>query len=221
MPIRPRPTTCSRRRCCTSAARRHQSSTTSMSHMLREYVNRGGFIFADAVCKGVEFDRGFRVLIDRIFPEPDYRLRLLPPEHPVWSLGRAGRCALPPALWGVDSAAAPAWCTAPITCRATGNWPGRDDARKEICRPRSKADRCGQENRRQRAVLCHEPRPEIQARPAAIGRRRAEDSFGRAKLYVATVKHSGGGNVAPMALPNLLRYVSGELGLRLVPTPAN
>ena len=41
-----------------------------------------------------------------------------------------------------------------------------------------------------------------------------DDSVGRAKLYIATIKHGGGWNAAPMALPNLLRYVSGGLGLR-------
>ena len=75
---------------------------------LREYVNRGGFIFADATCEGAEFDRGFRVLIDRMFPEPDHRLHLLPPEHAVWSSEEpvdpryVGRCG------GSTSAAAPA-----------------------------------------------------------------------------------------------------------------
>ncbi len=51
---------------------------------LREYVDRGGFIFAEACCDNSQgFDDGFKALMKKIFP-PEYKLKLLPPEHPVW-----------------------------------------------------------------------------------------------------------------------------------------
>jgi hypothetical protein len=57
---------------------------------LREYIDEGGFIFAEACCpKSGDFDRRMRQLVAEIFPEPEYRLQLLPPEHPAWHAARA------------------------------------------------------------------------------------------------------------------------------------
>ena len=54
---------------------------------LREYIDEGGFIFAEACCPNSdEFDRRFRQLVREIFPEPQGELLPLPPEHPVWSI---------------------------------------------------------------------------------------------------------------------------------------
>ena len=36
---------------------------------LRDYVDQGGFIFAEACCGKPEFDRGFRRLMEKLFPE--------------------------------------------------------------------------------------------------------------------------------------------------------
>ncbi|MEX2122239.1 MAG: DUF4159 domain-containing protein, partial [Pirellulales bacterium] len=62
-----------------------QFSDEEVRH-LREYVNRGGFIFAESCCGGEDlnkgFDKGFKDVIERMFPEPEYKLRQLPPEHP-------------------------------------------------------------------------------------------------------------------------------------------
>ena len=69
---------------------------------LREYVNRGGFIFADAVCDGQDFDRGFRRLMDRVFPEPEHPLHLLGPEHAVWSTEEPVDPRFVRPLWGID-----------------------------------------------------------------------------------------------------------------------
>src|SRR5690606_13906025 len=54
--------------------------------LLREYVNRGGFLFAEPSCRdGANFDRGFRQLMQLVFPEQEYRLRDLPaPDHAIW-----------------------------------------------------------------------------------------------------------------------------------------
>src|SRR5262249_14315000 len=51
--------------------------------ILRESVNNGGFVFAEACCGREEFDRDFRALMGRLFP--DNELKPLPPEHPVWT----------------------------------------------------------------------------------------------------------------------------------------
>ena len=45
----------------------------------RDYLDRGGFLFAEAYCGESGFDKGFRELMSRVFPEPEYRLRLLEP----------------------------------------------------------------------------------------------------------------------------------------------
>jgi hypothetical protein len=69
--------------------------------VLREYLGRGGFVFAEACCGRDEFDRGFRMLLKGIFSEPDAQLHALANDHPVW----AARHALKPddhPLWGLD-----------------------------------------------------------------------------------------------------------------------
>jgi hypothetical protein len=49
--------------------------------LLKEYVNNGGFILAEACCGNKEFANGFRALIKELF---DDDLAPLAPEHPVW-----------------------------------------------------------------------------------------------------------------------------------------
>lgn len=52
---------------------------------LRDYVDRGGFIVAEAVCPGGTFDAGMRKLLKDVFPEEEQHLYPMPPEHPIWS----------------------------------------------------------------------------------------------------------------------------------------
>ena len=51
---------------------------------LRDYVEQGGFLFVDACCHSREFDSGFKDLMTQIFPEPEYKLKPLSDDHPVW-----------------------------------------------------------------------------------------------------------------------------------------
>ena len=53
---------------------------------LKEYVQRGGFIYGEAACGSQEFDESFRALVTDLFP--DHRLEEVPPGHPLWKLGR-------------------------------------------------------------------------------------------------------------------------------------
>ena len=50
--------------------------------LLKQYVENGGFVFAEACCGRKEFDTGFRELMREIFP--DNPLKPLPAEHPIW-----------------------------------------------------------------------------------------------------------------------------------------
>jgi serine/threonine protein kinase len=72
---------------------------------LRWYVERGGFIFADACCSnpqtGSGFDTGFRDLMKELFPEEQYKLRPLGKDHPVWR-ARSRLIADVYPLWGIE-----------------------------------------------------------------------------------------------------------------------
>ena len=70
---------------------------------LRDYVDRGGFILAEAKCPyDAGFDPAFRELMEKVFEEPEFRLKPLPPEHPLWNAEEPVRPALRPNLWSVD-----------------------------------------------------------------------------------------------------------------------
>ncbi|MBI2826283.1 MAG: DUF4159 domain-containing protein [Planctomycetia bacterium] len=180
---------------------------------LREYVNRGGFIFADAVCNGEDFDRGFRAVVAKMFPEAEYKLHLLPPEHAIWSAEERIDPKYLRALWGVDVGCRTSivYCPENLSCYWELARPGRE----KIYPPdiESKIDAAKKIGINVLAYATNRE-PKYKLEYPHLAKEGPQDAFDRAKLYVATVKHSGGWNAAPMALPNLLRYLSGELGLR-------
>jgi hypothetical protein len=69
---------------------------------LRQYVEKGGVIFAEACCGRPEFDQGFKKLIKQIFPEKEYTLKPLSADHPVWRAKHQLTPDLHP-LWGIDN----------------------------------------------------------------------------------------------------------------------
>ena len=50
---------------------------------LREYLKRGGVLFADACCGSTQFDRSFRDLMRQLFPEQE--LKTIPADHELYS----------------------------------------------------------------------------------------------------------------------------------------
>ena len=66
-----------------------QPEMEALAKKLREYLDGGGFIFAEAQSGGVSFDDTFRALMERVFPEPGYELTLLERAHPIWSAEQA------------------------------------------------------------------------------------------------------------------------------------
>jgi len=58
--------------------------TEAQIKSLREYFDRGGFMFADACCGRPEFDKAFRALVKQIFPQKN--LELLPLDHRIFHI---------------------------------------------------------------------------------------------------------------------------------------
>jgi hypothetical protein len=67
--------------------------------ILREYLAGGGLVFAEACCGDLRFDRDFRALMKRLFP--DTPLRPLPADHPLWRVG--GKWQVSPKTYPLES----------------------------------------------------------------------------------------------------------------------
>jgi hypothetical protein len=52
--------------------------------LVRQYIDRGGFVFAVNCCNGAGFDADFRDLLQRMFQDEPHELKRLPPEHPIF-----------------------------------------------------------------------------------------------------------------------------------------
>ena len=74
-----------------------------LAQSLRDYLDQGGFILAEAFDGGEAFDTGFRELLREIFPEEeDDLLALLPEDHPIWRMEKGIQPEYLRPLYGVD-----------------------------------------------------------------------------------------------------------------------
>lgn len=182
---------------------------------LRDYVDRGGFIFAEACCGGDQFEKGFRKLMSEVFPEPEYGLRLLPPEHPIWRAEETVNPEFARPLWGIDIGCRTSvvFCPDDLSCYWELARAGRQQRLPERVRNEVTATTSIGIN-----VMAYATNRELKykfdfftgAAPAA-----PQDDFDRGKLYVARLQHPGGCNAAPGALANLLRTAGEKLKLRV------
>jgi uncharacterized protein DUF4159 len=200
------------------SGQKHPDFTDEQVERLRQYVNQGGFIFAEACCDGEGFDQGFRELTKRMFPEPEYALHLLPKDHPAYSAEeRVDVRYIDPELYGIDVGCRTSIIYAPHRLRLSCLWelsrPGREGKLPDEVQGPVEAGRAIGIN-----VLAYATNREVKYKleiDHSIEAEEARDPFERAKLYVAAIQHNGGWNAAPGALSNLLRVISHETGLRV------
>ncbi|HEX5444109.1 MAG TPA: DUF4159 domain-containing protein, partial [Pirellulales bacterium] len=185
---------------------------------LRDYVDRGGFLFAEGCCGGGEFDRGFRQLMKEVFPEEEYRLRLLPPDHPIWRAEEPVNPDYVRPLWGIDVGCRTSvvFCPRDLSCY----WElSRALRRRTLPEPvQAEVGACLAIGAN---VLAYATNREVKFKNEffTTAENQAADAFDRGKLYVARLQHPGGCNTAPGALPNLMRLASEKLALRVEPQP--
>jgi hypothetical protein len=193
-----------------------------LAQKLRDYLDRGGFLFAEAYGDGKGFNKGFRALMKEVFPEPEYKLQLIEPEHPIWHAEEKVAASQLRPMWGIEfgcrtsviyvPADPPDDPRASLSCLWELSRPGREEKYPAVVQAQVDAALSLGIN-----VLAYatnrELRPnDIQPRPPAG--QGANEAGDRWKVSVATLRHPGGCNAAPRAVANLMEGASRELKLR-------
>lgn len=194
-----------------------------LASKLRGYLDRGGFLLAEAICGGQEFDQGFRKLIEQVFPEPEYRLRLLPAEHPIWRAEETVALEHVRPLLGIEFGCRTSVVYSPPDARAEPRhalsclWelsrPGRQERFSPAVDRQIKAGVALGAN-----ILAYATNRELVGREAFFVPRESplsDDQLDRGRLYVPSLRHLGGCNAAPRALTNLLVAAADQTKLRV------
>ncbi len=163
---------------------------------LQEFVEQGGFIFAEACCGYSDFDRGFRKLMKQVFPEPEYQLRRLPPDHPVWRARHLLSPEIHP-LWGIEHGCRTIAIYSPKDLSCYWNQADRHPTNPAVIKALRIAENIvdyatGREMPADKLAV-HEIHNAVAQAPR------------RGALRIAKLKHGGEWNIAPQAIPNLMK----------------
>jgi hypothetical protein len=166
--------------------------------LLRRYVENGGFILGEACCSQKEFDRGFRDLMARLFPETP--LQPLPDEHPLWTAA-GPRFAVKPnqrfKLEGIQMGCKTVVVYSPqdLSCWWESNQHDQGDGRVAF---RVAANIIAY------ATGLELPQPRL-TEVEVLRTDAPEKKVPRGYLKVAQLRHRGDWQPAPRAMPNLMR----------------
>jgi hypothetical protein len=183
--------------------------TNAEEELLKEYVNQGGFILAEACCGDREFDRGFRALMKKLFPE--HELKLLEREHPIWR----AHADVPPndpfPLWGIKQGCKTVVVYSPkdLSCLWEAN--NANDGRGQL------AFRLGG-NIIAYATGMELPKPRL-TQNEVFDDQAVPRTVPRGYLKVAQLHHEGDWQPAPKAVRNLMLYQREKLRLDVVLKP--
>jgi hypothetical protein len=162
---------------------------------LRQFIEQGGLIFADACCGDRDFDRGFRQLMKEVFPEEGFQLRPLPETHPVWRARHLLSPEIHP-LWGIEHGCRTVVIYSPADLSCYWNQAEHSPANPAVIT----AIKVGQN------VVDYATGREMPAdklAPREVHARGAEPPR-RGTLRIGKLKHAGDWNIAPQAIPNLM-----------------
>jgi hypothetical protein len=163
--------------------------------ILKEYLENGGFLFAEACCGRQAFDRRFRALVKRISDGGE--LEPLEKEHPVWTA--SGKFAVPPntpfRLEGLKQGCKTVIIYSPQQMAAY--WEAND-----FKSPRGQLAFQLAANVIAYATGLEAPKPRLTQ--VEIPRDERRDSIRRGFLKVAQLRHDGDWKPAPKAMRNLM-----------------
>ncbi len=195
----------------------------AQAKVLREYIDRGGFLLAEACCPdSSEFDEGFRSLMEKVFPEPEYKFKLLPPTHPIWNAEKTIAPNLQRKLLGIDYGCR----TSVVYCPPAKNDdpPGNLSCYWEVATghevlfEKKIIDEVQSAKDIGLNILAYATNRVIPGKDETLplsDKQTIKDEIARGKFYIAKIQHGGGSDAAPGALPNLLRAAGRELKMRV------
>lgn len=180
--------------------------------LLKAYVQQGGFIFAEACdgndCRGEEFDKSFRDLVEEVFEQP---LRKLPIDHPIWNAdARVSPQALPEGFWlyGLEQCCRTSIVYSPISLscrwelhRPIGKLPELKDVQRLDIENATKiginvASYATNRELKEKLDQVQILEPIADRTPAARG-----------TIVLPKLQHTGGADDVPQAIPNLLEFM--------------
>jgi hypothetical protein len=189
--------------------------TPQQRTLLKDYVDQGGFIFAEACngngCEGTAFDESFRREMESLFKRP---FQKLPPSHPIWSAEtRINPEALPEGFWlyGLEACCRTSVLLSPtsLSCRWELSKPygAKPSFSKKVQDELDNAVKIGLN------VVAYATGRELKDKLDSVQivqtdlNRQTEE---RGSLAIAKIMHSGGGDETPRSLPNLLELYRRE-----------
>ena len=189
--------------------------------LLREYVNQGGFIFAEACsgdgCGGGTFDQDFKALMTAMFPQSE--LRRLPPDHPVWYAEKPVNPKHLPAddqfwLWGLDACCRTSvvYCPRSLSCRWEVSHPYRESNYPQ--KVKDEIEACVRIGENVVAYATNRQLKEKLEKPQ-ITPQRKDDNITRGALVLPKLNHGGGADDATNALSNLLGVFEKQLEMKV------
>jgi len=198
---------------------------------LRQYIDGGGFIFAEPACsEAAAFDEQFRQLVTEIFPEPEYQLNLLPPEHPAWHAEKLVDPQYQRPLLGVDYGCRTCLIYAPPTGEAAEGpaapslsclWelagPARGSVPETVAKEIDAALAIGAN------VIAYATNRELKNKDELFADDEPENQSNeqpqRGRLTIGKLRHGGLCDAAPAALANILRAAARELAAQVDDSP--
>lgn len=201
--------------------------TPKLVQTLRDYIDRGGFIFAEACCDGAGaagFDSSFRTAVKQMFADkPEHQLKMLDAMHPVYR----AEIHVPPVIdiWGVDYGCRTCIAYVPPP---RGELKGNLGCWWELDITRKREMRVAAQNHMQNAhalglnVLAYATNRELKSKDENLNlkaRNDKPDTGNRALIYLAKLRHDGGCDTAPGALPGILRAAEQQLNFRVAVEP--
>lgn len=177
--------------------------TDQQKRLLAQYIDEGGFVFAEACCGRKEFADGFRSLMAELFP--DAPLRPLSPGHPIWT----AHTPVPPdfvPLEGIEKGCKTIVVFSPKPLSAWWETNDRSPPPKNGLRAFQLAGNII-------AYATGLEMPSVRLAEKKIFDPKEEKRAPRGFLKAAQIRHDGDWQPAPRAMPNLMRHLRGEFKL--------
>ena len=191
---------------------------------LRDYLDHGGFIFAEAQPNDESFATGFRELIRRVLPEEGYELRLLDVTHPIWHAEVEIEPDQIRPIEGINFGCRTSVVFCPAEKQGDGNRPSLS-CLWEVAKAYERDEPYPAGVQRQIDagldiginILAYATNREMKTKDQkmleTVGMALAGVNQRRGRVYLGLLEQGGGANSAPRAVPNMLQWAEVSLGI--------